>query len=145
MPKPPLITQAGKPLAFTILLNDKEIKIIFDEEKQTLSISTQGNNAVIFNEEGKLTTIADQNGNSITLSANGVDIQSIKDVNIKSDGNITFNALGSINVLATEDTNITGMQIAATAQAEIKVHGNASAELSASGQVVVQAAMVMIN
>jgi len=79
------------------------------------------------------------------MSPDGVSIESIKNVNINAQGNISLNATGNIDIKATTNLTASGMQISATAETEAKIHGNASAELSASGQVVVQGAMVMIN
>jgi len=126
-------------------VTNAQLKITFDDKKLITSITTPKNNSIVLSEADEKITITDQNKNTITMSTDGVSIKSIKDVNISADGNISINAKGNIDIKATANLTASGMQISATAETEAKIHGNASAELSASGQVVVQGAMVMIN
>jgi Rhs element Vgr protein len=127
------------------LVTNGQLKITFDDKKLITSITTPKKNSIVLSEADEKITITDQNNNTITMSSDGVSIKSIKDVNIDAQGNISLNATGNIDIKATANLTASGMQISATAEAEAKIHGNASAELSASGQVVVQGAMVMIN
>lgn len=127
------------------LVTNGQLKITFDDKKLITSITTPKKNSIVLSEADEKITITDQNNNTITMSTDGISVQSIKDVNISAQGNISLNATGNIDIKATGNLTASGMQISATAEAEAKIHGNASAELSASGQVVVQGAMVMIN
>jgi hypothetical protein len=54
-------------------------------------------------------------------------------------------ATGKVSVKATQDLEMTGMNIKQTAQMALTAKGTASAELSASGQTVVKGGIVMIN
>jgi len=127
------------------LVTNGQLKITFDDKKLITSITTPKKNSIVLSEADEKITITDQNNNTITMSPDGVSIESIKNVNINAQGNISLNATGNIDIKATTNLTASGMQISATAETEAKIHGNASAELSASGQVVVQGAMVMIN
>jgi hypothetical protein len=93
--------------------------------------------AIVVSEDGSSVEIKDQNGNSITLNANGITINSARDINIVSQGNI--------NVKAQQDLNLNGLNVNASAQVGIVAKGTATAELSAAGQTTVKGAMVMIN
>ena len=64
---------------------------------------------------------------------------------ISADGNVSINALGKIDVAAKQDVAVTGLNVSNEAQVGFIGKGNASAELSASGQTTVKGAMVMIN
>jgi len=121
------------------------MKIEFDEEKKNISICTPGNNSIVISDDGKSIEIKDQNSNSIKLSADGIVIDSAKDVKISAKGNITMNAVAEIAATATQDLKLKGMNINADAQVGFTARGNATAEISASGQTTVKGGIVMIN
>ena len=52
---------------------------------------------------------------------------------------------GKTTLTATQDLKASGLNVEATAQMGAKLAGNATAELSASGQTTVKGAIVMIN
>ncbi|MBW4891593.1 type VI secretion system tip protein VgrG [Mucilaginibacter sp. HMF5004] len=127
------------------ILTKSKLKVSFDDEKKITKIETPGNNSITLSDDAKSIEIVDQNGNSIKMTSSGIDITSGKDINLKATGNITLNATGKLNLQATQDTAITGMNVTATAQMGITAKGNATAELSASGQTTVKGGIVMIN
>jgi Rhs element Vgr protein len=113
------------------------LKIEFDEEKKSISFLTPANNSIIISDDGKSIEIKDQNSNSVKLSTEGISIESAKDIKISANGNIEINAKS--------DLALSGLNVNATADVDFTGKGNATAELSASGQTTVKGAIVMIN
>ncbi|MDF2177190.1 type VI secretion system tip protein VgrG [Aliiglaciecola sp. CAU 1673] len=121
------------------------LKMEFDEQNKRISLLTPANNQLILDEDGKRILIQDQNDNQIELNESGISLQSPKDIQLKAQGNISLKAQGNVDIEATGDCTSKGMNINHTAQTGFTAKGNASAELSASGQTTVKGAMVMIN
>ncbi len=121
------------------------MKIEFDEEKKNISILTPGNNSIVISDDGKSIEIKDQNSNSIKLSSDGIILDSAKDIKISAKGNVNISAVAKISASAQQDLALSGLNVNATAQVGITAKGNATAELSASGQTTVKGAIVMIN
>ncbi len=107
----------------------EKITIELDDEKKALKIATPGNNTLLVSDEQKGIRLEDQNGNTIVMNDQGVAIESKKALTLK----------------AAQDINIEGNNVNIKANAQLKATGNASAEISASGNTVVKGAMVQIN
>jgi len=127
------------------IVTNSQLKITFDDVNLVTSITTPKNNSIVLSEKDEKLTITDQNKNTITMSADGIVIKSCKDVKITAPGDITLQADGNINAKATANVSISGMEVSAKASTQATVHGDGMAELSASGNVTVKGAMVMIN
>jgi Rhs element Vgr protein len=121
------------------------LKISFDDEKKIIKIETPGTNSITLSDDAKSVELVDQNGNSIKMTSSGIDITSAKDINIKATGNITLDATGKLNLTAKQDAAVVGMNVTATAEMGFTAKGNATAEISASGQTTVKGGIVMIN
>ncbi len=122
-----------------------QLQVSFDDDKKIIKVFTPGGNSLTLSDDAKSVEIVDQNGNSMKMTSSGIDISSGKDINIKATGNITLNATGKLNLTATQDCAISGMNVTATAQVGFTAKGNATAEVSASGQTTVKGGIVMIN
>jgi len=120
-----------------LIQTSSNLKIGFDDDKKVLTLETPGGAMVELDDTGKSVTLKDQNGNSIALGSGGITLTSAKD--------ITLSATGAVTIGAKMDTKITGMNVLAQADMGATIKGNATAELSASGQITVKGAMVMIN
>lgn len=107
----------------------EKIIIEFDDEKKTLKFATPGGNTILISDDKKGISFEDQNGNTIVMNDQGVTIESKKALTLK----------------ATQDVNMEGTNINIKANAQLKATGNASAEISASGNTVVKGAIVQIN
>ncbi len=111
-----------------------------------MKFETPGANSITISDEDKSILIKDQNGNSIKMSSSGIDLDSAKDINLTSKGNISIKATSKVSVEASGgDVEMKGLNIKNTAQVGFTAKGNATAEISASGQTTVKGAMVMIN
>ncbi len=75
----------------------------------------------------------------------GVAIESVKDIKLSAKGDVDITATGSIALKANSDVKADGTNIQLSAKTSFTAKGNASAEISASGQTTVKGAMVMIN
>jgi uncharacterized protein involved in type VI secretion and phage assembly len=107
-----------------------EMKLVFDDEKKSITIGTPKGNLIELSEDTGGISLTDENGNKLTLNADGVTIESAKDIIFKT---------------SSGDLKMEAMNVNAKAQMNFKAEGSAGAELSASGQTVVKGAIVQIN
>lgn len=114
-----------------------EMKVLFDDDKKNITISTPAGNSIVIDEDQKSIKTTDQSGNTWKMSDSGIEMKSPKDIKIE--------ATGEISLKATKDIKIEGLNVKAKASAELTMEGTAKAALKASGQTEVKGAMVMIN
>lgn len=105
------------------------IKLEFNEEDKIVSIETPGSNKLVFNDKDGKIEIVDSNGNQIVMDNQGVTIKSA----------------GKVAIEATSDMNLKGVNMTSEASASYKASGNANAEVSSSGIMVVKGSLVQIN
>ena len=79
------------------------------------------------------------------MDSGGITLSSSKDIKLTAKGGITMDATSKISGTAKSDISLDGMNVKLQAKVGATVKGNATAELSASGQTTVKGAMVMIN
>ena len=127
------------------LVTRKKLKIEFDEEKKIITVSTPGNNKVELNDDGESVTLTDANGNEVKMDKDGISLSSAKDIKLSAKGNITMDATMKLSGSAKQDASLEGLNVTVQGKMGATVKGNATAELSASGQTTVKGAMVMIN
>lgn len=130
---------------FKSIVTKSGISIKFDDEDKILTIETPGGNKLVMNDEDKLIEAEDMNGNKWTMNDSGISLDSPKDIKISAKGKINLDATGELGISSNADVKCKGMNVSHEAQVGFKAAGNASAELSASGQTTVKGAMVMIN
>lgn len=111
------------------LITRSEMKILFDDDKKTLNISTPAGKIITLDEDQGNIIIEDDNSNVITIDDSGITMESPKDINLK----------------ATGDVNIEGMNVNIVANAEFKAEGSAGAEVSTSAIAVLKGSLVQIN
>lgn len=127
------------------IVTKNKIKLEFDDENKVLTLVTPGNNTIVISDKGKSILIQDQNSNKVELSSSGILLDSPKDITINAKGKITLDAVGEVSISSKADVKIAGLNINNSANVGFVAKGNATAELSASGQTTVKGAMVMIN
>lgn len=130
---------------FKSIYTKSGIKIRFDDEDKIMVIETPGGNLFTMDDKDKKINIKDISGNSVLMDDSGITLESAKDIKLKAKGNVDISATGGINLKATSDLKGEGTNIQLSANAGFTAKGNASAEISASGQTTVKGAMVMIN
>lgn len=127
------------------IVTKSKLKIEFDEEKKVTTIETPGGNKVVISDEDKSILLADQNNNKIKLGTDGIVLDSPKDIKINAKGKVSIDSMGDAGISSKANVKIEGLNINNNANVGFVAKGNASAELSASGQTTVKGAMVMIN
>lgn len=126
------------------IVTREKLTIEFDEEKKVITISTPGKNSIEINDDKQRIRLFDQHKNEVVMDKNGVTVNSCKDIILKAKNNISLDAL-QVKVEAKKDVEVNGMNIKASAKVGVSLKGNATAELSASGQTTVKGGIVMIN
>ncbi len=121
------------------------LKFEFDDEKKVITLVTPGNNMIVISDDSESILIEDQNSNKVELSTSGILMDSPKDIQIKAQGKVTIDATDNVEITSTADIKNSGLNINNEADVGFVAKGNASAELSASGQTTVKGSMVMIN
>ncbi len=71
----------------------EETKIIMDDEKKSIELSTKNGNILTISDDLKGFVIEDENSNKIILDDQGITIESSKDLNIKANGDIKVEGL----------------------------------------------------
>ena len=59
-----------------------------DNDKASVFIETASANKILLDDEAEVIAITDQHGNEITMSKDGIEIKSSKDLKISASGNI---------------------------------------------------------
>ncbi len=137
--------EADEKNQFKSIFSKSGIEIRFDDEDKILHIATPEGHSITLDNKEKAVTIVDVNENQFTMNDSGIEMKSPKDIHLKADGNISMQATGNIDLKATGDLTGDGMNVTLSAQTGFTGKGNATAEISASGQTTVKGAMVMIN
>jgi len=124
----------------------RKLTILMDDEKKAVTVTTPGGNSVVLDDDGESVTLTDQHGNSVVLGSGGITLDSPQDVSIKATGAVSIEATGNVGISSTGgDVKASGLDVSLEADVGLTAKGNASAELSASGQTTVKGAMVLIN
>ena len=105
------------------------MRIVFNDDTLELTIDTPKGNQIVLSEDAGSILIEDENGNKIEMTSSGIDMESPGDINIK----------------ATGDVNIEGMNVNANASTGLVVEGGATAEISSGGSTTVKGSIVQIN
>lgn len=106
-----------------------EMKLIFNDDKNTITIETPGGNMLTLDEDQGGVFLEDENGNKASFNSDGITLESASDLTLK----------------ATGDVNIEGMNVSVAANAQFKAEGSAGAEVSSSATAVFKGAIVQIN
>jgi len=80
------------------IVSKQGIKILLDEEKKILSISTSDKNIITINDKDKFIEMKDANNNIVKLSSDGITLNSAKDVIITSKGNVKIEASAKVEI-----------------------------------------------
>lgn len=107
----------------------ENIKFIFDEDKKSIVLETPGGNKITISDDDSGIKLEDQNSNSITMDSNG----------------IKLNSNSAIELVATTDLKLSGMNLSFGGDGSLKVEGSGSVEISSSGTTTIKGSMVQIN
>ena len=132
-----MLHSSTKPAPFTAsddnhekgFVTRSEMKLVFDDDKKSITISTPAGKNITLDEDAGTIVIEDDNSNVITIDSNGISMESAGDISIK----------------ATGDVAIEGTNVGITANAEFKAEGAAGAEMSTSAIATLKGSLVKIN
>lgn len=127
------------------IVTKSKLKLEFDDDKKIITVITPGENKIVVSDDGQSILLQDQNNNKVKLSSDGILLDSPSDISIKATGKISLSATGNVEIESQADVKASGLNIEHNAQVGFTAKGNASAEISASGNTTVKGAMVMIN
>lgn len=130
---------------FKSIFSKSGIKIRFDDEDKILTIETPGGNSFTLDDKDKKVNIKDISGNSVVMNDSGITLDSPKDIKLTAKGDITISATGGLNLSSKSDVKADGLNIQLNAKTGFTAKGNATAEVSASGQTTIKGGIVMIN
>lgn len=105
------------------------MRIHWNDDKIVATIDTPAGNKIVLSEDETSIVLEDQNGNKVELNANGIAMESPKD----------------IKLTATGDVKIKGTNVEITADASFKAQGSGGVEVSSSATTVVKGSLVQIN
>lgn len=124
----------------------EQLKLIFDEEKKSITLITPNENQMVFNDDEESITIKDQNGNSIEMSAEGIAIKSATSIQITAEESITMSATESASIsVEGGELSMTALSISASADTELSASADASASFSSAGELAITGTLVTIN
>ncbi|MFT6502895.1 MAG: Rhs element Vgr protein [Crocinitomicaceae bacterium] len=106
-----------------------EMKLIFDDDKVSVTIETPAGKKFTLDEDSGDIIIEDENSNVITMNADGIALESGSDISIVASG----------------DVNIEGTNVNIAAAAEFVAEGGAGAEISTDAIAVIKGSLVQIN
>ena len=107
-----------------------KMKMMFDDDKKIMSFETPKGKKIEINDDGDSIILSDQNQNKISMTSDGITIESVKNISIKTSGG---------------DIKMEGLNIENKANVKFSAQGSANAELQSSGPTVVKGAIVNIN
>ncbi len=120
-------------------------RLAFDDAAQSITVSTAAGQQVQLSDSDRSIVLQDTNGNRVTLDPQGVAIHTPSDLQVQALGSITLAATGGVHIAAQGAVQLSGLDVACTAQIGFKANGQATAELSAGGQTTVRGGLVLIN
>ena len=106
-----------------------EMKVLFDDDKKSISIETPAGKKIVLDEDAGSITIEDDHSNIVTIDDSGIAVESAGDINLTASG----------------DVNIEGNNVNITANAQYKAEGSAGVEMSSSATAVLKGSLVQIN
>lgn len=105
------------------------MQLKFDDDKVALSLATPDGNRIDLDQQAGSLTLADQHGNRLVMDEQGIHIESIAAIEVRSAG----------------DTTLGGSNLALQADIDLKLEGAASAELSGGASARLSGGLVQIN
>jgi Rhs element Vgr protein len=127
------------------IVSNSQLKITMDDDKKIIQIRTPGGHIVTLSDDQQSITIVDSNSNKLEMSSSGIALTSPSDIKLKATGQIQMEAQTNVSIKAAMNLSMEGLNVDAKAQVALSAQGQAKAELTASGQVAVRGAIVMIN
>jgi Rhs element Vgr protein len=123
----PLQAEGGNPKKGFVTRS--KINMIFDDDKKSFTLETPAGKKIVVDEDAGEISILDENENKVVLDSNGITLTSNKNIELKASG----------------DIKLSGMNVSVAAQSSLKMEGTSGAEVKASGNLTLKGAIVQIN
>jgi hypothetical protein len=104
------------------------MKMIFDDDKKSLTLETPAGKKIVVDEQAGEITVSDENQNKLLMNSSGITLSG-----------------QTIEIKATNELKLSAVSLSVAAQAALTLEGTASAEVKASGNLVLKGAIVQIN
>lgn len=72
-----------------------EMKMIFNDDKKTITVETPAGNRFVLSEDEKAISMEDQHGNRLLMNADGIKLESIKEIVLKAATDISIEGLNA--------------------------------------------------
>ena len=119
-------------------LSREGLKVTFDDDKKSIVIETAAGNKITLSEDDKMVKLEDQGGSSIKLDADGVTVDSKKDVKVTASG-------GNVELTDMSGNSIKATPSGITLQGASKITLSAGQVEISGGQLSVSAAMAQFS
>ncbi len=106
-----------------------QLKLIFNDDEKSIKVETPNGNTILLSDDEAGIIIEDEAGNKATFSSDGISMESP----------------GNIELKATGDVSIEGVNVKIKASANFKAEGGAGSEVSSSGITEIKGSLVNIN
>jgi uncharacterized protein involved in type VI secretion and phage assembly len=126
------------------LVTRGRLEIGFDDRNGVLEIRTP-KHSIVLDEKAGAVTITDASRNRVALSKGGIALESASNLTISAKGNITIDAKANLSLKAGATAALEGSMVNAKAKVKLAAGSGGMSELTASGLVKVQGAIVKIN
>jgi Rhs element Vgr protein len=107
-----------------------KMRLYFDDDQKIARLETPAGNSVELSEKDKSLVLKDQSGNKISLTPDGITIESVKAIELKAGTDLTLQS---------------GTALSAKGGTSLKLNGATSAELSSAATTKVTGGLVQIN
>lgn len=111
------------------IISKSGLKILWDDEKKIISITTPGGQQIKLDDEGKKILLEDSNQNKIEMNDQGITLKSSKDLKLS----------------AMKNLDVDGLNVQCKATGKFAAEGNAGAEVKSSAIAVLKGSLVQIN
>lgn len=105
------------------------LQLHFDDDKVAMNLATPEGNRITLDEQAGALTLADQHGNRLVMDGEGIHIESIAALDVRSAG----------------DTSLGAANLTLQADIDLKLEGAASAELNGGASARLSGGLVQIN
>ncbi len=111
------------------IVTRSNLKVLWDDEKKIITISTPGGQQIMLDDENKGVTITDAHQNLIEMNDQGITVESAKNLILK----------------AQQDINLEGLNIISKANGKFAAEGSTGAEVKTNAIAVLKGSLVQIN
>ena len=106
------------------------IEMMINDDEKSVLVKLPSGKTLLLSDDADEISMTDDHQNSMVMNSDGITLESGADIILKTSAG---------------DVKMEGVNIKATAQAEAKIEGSATAELSSSGSTTVKGGIVQIN